>query len=192
MIFFSSLSQVLAQDPQPGAPEVESIAPGGQAQMATQIGNFTVTFKKPVQGLKAKDLKVNGSAATAVSGAERGPYVFSGYLFPLPGVMKITLSPGDITDLQNGIPFAGSSWTIRLFAPDKDEDRDGLPNLIEIDAQSDPMVEDTDKDGMLDAVEYLQPCLKINVDDAREDPDEDGVSNLAELKRKTDACVSNP
>ncbi|MBP7148345.1 MAG: DNRLRE domain-containing protein [Acidobacteria bacterium] len=77
------------------------------------LPSVTVTFSKPVTGVDAGDLAVNGSAATAVSGSGSGPYIFTGYAAPGNGLVTVVLAAGGIQDAQ-GQPFAGDTWNYAL------------------------------------------------------------------------------
>lgn len=85
---------------------------GSVVPVLTQV---QVTFAKPVTGVVASDLIVDGSAATSVScpacsgGAGVGPYVFTGFASPKSNPFTITLSAGNIKDLS-GRSFDGDSW----------------------------------------------------------------------------------
>ena len=75
------------------------------------LGSIAVWFTKPVTGVAAADLLVNGAQATAVSEAagSAGPYRFSGWATPAPGAVLVTLLPGAIRDVDSK-PFAGDAW----------------------------------------------------------------------------------
>ncbi len=77
------------------------------------LPSVTVAFSKPVTGVAAGNLTVNGSPATSVAGSLSGPYIFSGYAVPPNGLVTIALAAGSIQDLQ-GQSFAGSSWNYAL------------------------------------------------------------------------------
>ncbi|HEU0011741.1 MAG TPA: lamin tail domain-containing protein, partial [Verrucomicrobiae bacterium] len=70
------------------APTLASIspAPGGVVKSLTQV---TVAFSEDVGGVDAPDLRINGAAATSVSGSLRGPYAFN---FPQPASSNVTVS----------------------------------------------------------------------------------------------------
>lgn len=83
------------------------------------LSSISVTFSKPVIGVTAGVLTVNGSAATAFSGVAGtvGPYVFSGYTAPAEGAVSVIMASGAIVE-ANGTsqPFAGDSWGYTYFA----------------------------------------------------------------------------
>ena len=66
-----------------------------------------------------------------------------------------------------------------------DTDSDGLSNLEEFHANTDPNNHDTDSDGMPDIWE-LGNALGPNADDANGDYDQDGSSNIREFQNGTD------
>ncbi len=87
----------------------------------------------------------------------------------------------------DGLPDA---WELRHFGDlswdaDDDPDSDGLSNLAEYNAGTDPNNPDSDSDGMPDGWETangLNPLL----DDSEADPDNDSLKNLDEFKKGTD------
>ncbi|WP_455391596.1 hypothetical protein [[Eubacterium] cellulosolvens] len=68
---------------------------------------------------------------------------------------------------------------------DKDLDSDGLKNLAEYQATTDPTNDDTDSDGMKDGWE-VNNGLKPLDDDSGDDLDSDGYTNLQEFQNHTD------
>ncbi len=70
----------------------------------------------------------------------------------------------------------------------EDDDGDGLSNLNEYYAGTDPCDPDTDGDGMEDGWEEEHECLKSNTIDGAEDYDGDGLSSLEEYGYKTSPC----
>ena len=78
------------------------------------LDNISVTFTKPVVHVTPDDLTVNGSPATQVLGISGtpGPYQFSGYAPPGPGLVNVALLADGIQDTQLPVHgFAGDSWT---------------------------------------------------------------------------------
>jgi len=94
------------------APVVATVTPVNGAQVS-QLPRIEVIFSEPVLGVSAADLRVNGVAATNVTGGEAGPYVFT---FPPPaaGAVNFTWAPGHgITDFASNA-FAGAGWSVTL------------------------------------------------------------------------------
>jgi len=89
------------------APVVASETPA-RGSVIVSLAEVSVAFSKPVVGVTAEDLRVNGVPALAVSGSGAGPYVFS-VQDPGFGVVQVVLSGQAIHDLQ-GTPFAGDAW----------------------------------------------------------------------------------
>lgn len=182
-------------------PQVEYAVPGYFFPNSVDISSVQVRFNFPVTNVQAGDLKVNGSPAMRISGSGLGPYVFTGYLAPPPGKVEIVLNPGKIKGPPDRPRFGGFSWTVRLFDPLKDDDRDGLTNREEVYFNTDPLMVDKDGDGLPDPYELKHPCLSPIINEAlphndfgvihpgNDDADGDGVSNLEEHKRGTDPCV---
>lgn len=78
-----------------------------------ELGPVTVTFSEPVQGVTAAALRVNGIAASSVSGAGGGPYLFQGFIAPGDGPAVVELAAGQIRD-GVGNTFAGGNWQYQI------------------------------------------------------------------------------
>lgn len=81
-------------------------------------------------------------------------------------------------------------WEVDYFGnlnkgPNDDPDNDGLNNLGEYNAGSDPTSRHTDSDSMPDGWEVINHLNPL-VNDASQDPDEDGYSNIIEYLKGTD------
>jgi hypothetical protein len=93
-------------------PAVAAAVPAPGATVRT-LERAEVTFTEEVTGVRARDLLVNGGAASSAAGSGRGPYVFS---FPRPasGAVRFEWDSGRaIRDLA--IPpnaFRGGAWTV--------------------------------------------------------------------------------
>jgi hypothetical protein len=96
----------------PQAPKVASTLPTKSAVLGT-LPMIRVTFSTNVNGVDAGDLSVNGSPATALSGAAGGSvYDFSGYAAPGNGHVGVVLAAGGISDAANGsLLFTGNTWS---------------------------------------------------------------------------------
>ncbi|MEO5916012.1 MAG: lamin tail domain-containing protein [Luteolibacter sp.] len=93
--------------------------PGSTAGTLTQA---EVAFSEPVTGVDAADFKVNGVAATSVTGFGSGPYTFT-FSQPAAGAVNFTWAAGHgIADLA-GNPFGGAGWSVTRSAS-------GAGNLI--------------------------------------------------------------
>ena len=170
----------------------------------TDLSVVIIEFLKPVVGVKAEDLIVNGSPATKVVkeiqnyGDEY--YTFSGFALPPLGKVKIELSAGEIISVNKNKPFAGITFTKYLLDPQADEDQDGLTNQKELDHHTSPVDKDTDADGLPDSFEVENECLNPVGDQAHpqgydgkplpgdNDADDDGLTDLEEFQRGTDPC----
>ncbi len=95
-------------------PAVSQVIPVAGAQVS-RLEQIEATFSEPVLGVNASDLLINGLAATSVTGAGIGPYVFK---FPQPtgGTVQLAWAGGHgITDAAaNPNPFSGGNWTVTL------------------------------------------------------------------------------
>ena len=173
-----------------------------EASDTVDFSSFRVEWSVPVTGIQAEDLTVNGSSAAHVTGSGAGPYIFTGYASPALGLVVVKLAPGRIVRDSEAHPhFEGNSWSFRLFAPEGDDDADGLTNAKEIEFGTDPTKSDTDDDELPDFYEVEHHCLKPFFNEALPhevygrivpgdgDADDDGISNLEEFKRGTDPCA---
>lgn len=94
-------------------PTIAEVSPAKGASVA-KLPLVEVTFSKPVTGVTAADLTVNGSAATAVFGSGAGPYRFSGFSAPSAGSVNLVLRPGNIRDIA-GAAFQGDQWNYTML-----------------------------------------------------------------------------
>lgn len=95
------------------APTVASESPR-RLTSVNSLPSVVVTFSGAVSGVVASNLQVNGSSATAVSGAGAGPYTFSGYAVPAVGSVTIAMNAGSIVSVPGAVPFGGDSWTLSV------------------------------------------------------------------------------
>lgn len=112
-------SYTLVDNVAPAIDLVETSVPGqstkhvlpAPSSVVSTMTQTTVHFSEPVTGVNASDLRINGQAATAVTGSEAGPYVFS-FAQPGNGAVNFTwqAAPG-ITD-GNGNLFVAESWSV--------------------------------------------------------------------------------
>jgi hypothetical protein len=100
------------------APTVTTLnpQPGATLSHLTQI---QATFSKPVAGLDASALLINGKPASQVSGTGLGPYTFV-FETPTPGAVQVSWNPTagihDLAAAPNA--FAGGSWSYSLHLGD--------------------------------------------------------------------------
>ncbi|MBX3732799.1 MAG: CotH kinase family protein [Verrucomicrobiae bacterium] len=89
-----------------------------------ELESLEVRFNKPVTGVDASDLLVNGVPALDVAEGEPGQFVFT-MEPPEPGAVRVTWAPDHgITDLTSRAnPFAGDGWNYTL---DPDAEPPGL------------------------------------------------------------------
>lgn len=95
-------------------PAVSAISPVPGATV-NQLTQFAVTFTKPVTGVSAADLLINGKPANSVNGSGAGPYTFY-FNAPAPGSVQVSWanSPG-FHDLAGNAFVGGSSWTYSVY-----------------------------------------------------------------------------
>ncbi len=80
-----------------------------------RLGEVEVNFSRPVDGVDAGDLRINGVSATKVTGVGAGPYRFS-FSPATAGEAIISWAPGHgiSTDEAEPVAFADFSWKYRL------------------------------------------------------------------------------
>ena len=98
----------------PSAPRVDTTHP--QAGTLVQVlQEVEINFDRPVLGVDAADLLVNGQPATNLAGIGAGPYWFE---FPAPAAGTVTFNwrngHGITDDSPLGHPFAGGGWQCAL------------------------------------------------------------------------------
>ncbi|MHA2459859.1 MAG: SBBP repeat-containing protein [Candidatus Thorarchaeota archaeon] len=89
-----------------------------------------------------------------------------------------------VTGSTYGYTGAGSESFVLKIRPAGDEDGDGLPNEMEVEAGTDALSNDTDSDGMPDYWE-VHNGLNATLDDANADLDQDGLINILEYEMQT-------
>ena len=102
-----------------GPPVITSVTPDGADASAPDAASaITVNFNKPVTGVTAGDLTVDGSPATTVTGSDQS-YTFSGYTLPTVAHagtdVAVALAAGSIT--AGADAFAGDAWTMAMYDP---------------------------------------------------------------------------
>ncbi|PYI83526.1 MAG: hypothetical protein DME26_14835, partial [Verrucomicrobia bacterium] len=95
------------------APPVITVrSPPADATLA-RLSQVDVTFSKPVTGIDAADLLVNGQVPASVSGSGSGPYSFT-FAQPAPGTVTFSWAPAHGIADSSGNSFMGSGWTVTL------------------------------------------------------------------------------
>ncbi len=94
--------------------EVDAVFPTPASTVAV-LTQATVTFSEAVTGVDAADLLVKGVPASAVTGADAGPYVFT---FPQPadGAVAFTWAAGTGIVDTAGNAFAPNTWSVTKAA----------------------------------------------------------------------------
>lgn len=95
----------------PDGPSLASVMPMPLSHLR-YLGQVEVSFTRPVSGVDAADLLLNGVPASAVSGVGAGPYRFS---FPPaqagPARLEWSADHGIASDEEVVIPFTGLPWS---------------------------------------------------------------------------------
>ena len=135
-------------------------------------------------------LYVGGTLASTVAGrfqpaAQSLLYIGRGHLDPAESYLK-----GRIDDLRLYSRALNSNEVRGVYDAANDLDNDGLINLSEAAAGTNPTLTDTDGDGMSDGWE-VQFGLNPLVADATSDPDGDGLLNVNEFTRNLSPFVWN-
>ena len=73
----------------------------------------------------------------------------------------------------------------------EDSDSDGLTDSVEVAGGTNPLVPDSDYDGFPDPFEVANTCMDPLTDDRGADPDGDGLDNLTEFGVGTNPCSSD-
>ena len=185
-------------------------------QQTTDMTKVLISFSKPVRGIRAEDLTVNGFPAKylkTLHAKQANPmddgsllypdeetYLFTGFR-PLEfGKVNLTLQSGNIVDEDTLTPFNGESWTCLYLDPVADPDNDGFTNEEEITHFTEYDSNDTDQDKLPDNFEVKNECLDP-ISDQRfimtymgeqlpgdDDADDDGLTDLQEFEKGTDPC----
>jgi len=95
-------------------PVVVALRPPANATVRA-LETIEVRFSKPVDGVDAADLLINGVPAADVTMGEPGQFVFA-FAEPVPGWVQVAWATDHgITDLSSsGNPFAGGTWNYTL------------------------------------------------------------------------------
>lgn len=96
------------------APTVSALNPPANSNLR-ELTSIEVNFSEAVTGVDAADLRINGVAATSVTGRGNGPYQFQ-LATPANGAVTVAWAAGhgiiDLATARN--PFAGGSWNYTL------------------------------------------------------------------------------
>ena len=146
------------------------------------------------------ELYVNGVLAGSGLKMSAGATSFEGVGFKGDGEMS--LDDVVVSRIRpRGLSADGDSladeWELRHFGTLErtglgDADGDGIRDIDEFKAGTDPLAADTDGDGLPDRWEIRCGTDPTNPDDAHADPDGDGVDNLAEYELGTDPLAPDP
>ncbi|MHC1768269.1 MAG: lamin tail domain-containing protein [Verrucomicrobiia bacterium] len=98
-----------------GVPRLEALIPEAGAVLH-ELFAIEAAFDRPVIGVEADDLLINGTGATNVIEVEAGRFVFA---FPQPADGPVSVSwrtDHGIRDAEQGVEFEGGSWSYVLDA----------------------------------------------------------------------------
>jgi len=178
---------------------------------------WEISFDRPVSGLQAGDLVVNGSPALTLSGSGAGPYIFSGYQLPQVGgptsSLQITFTPnaGVSSGQIPGGPTSGGPapdaqvWNFQLVDPNGSVPGD--PTLTagqKMNLNLDPTRADSGHDGVADSLKLAHPCTAnlgwVNIDAPMDmagtiqPPLKDAAGNTLrqDFQNGTDPCAAQP
>jgi cell wall-associated NlpC family hydrolase len=155
-------------DPHVNAQAAFEISGGG-----TNLRPWTVTHARN-QGTDHDYRNFMDEARAAAGGAYAGNFAgVSGYDDPLPG--------GDPAQV---VGFGGTGSAVA--PPPPDADADGLADVFEMSAGTDPNLPDADADGLTDGFEVARGLDPLAVD-----TDDDGLSDGYEVRMGTDALAAD-
>jgi hypothetical protein len=93
-------------------PLVSAINPVPGSTIAA-LTSISAIFSESVTGVNAADLRINGVAASTISGSGAGPYVF-GFPQPAEGTVQVNWASGHGIQDSAANPFAGGAWSYSL------------------------------------------------------------------------------
>ncbi|MBI2947420.1 MAG: lamin tail domain-containing protein [Verrucomicrobia bacterium] len=126
----------------PAGPALTNVLPVPETTLR-RLGEVEISFTRPVDGIDAADLRLNGVAATNVVGVGAGPYRFS---FPSAPAGEVTLSwsAGHGVTTDEAVPgaFTGFPWKYRI------DPAQPAPSVVisEIMAENQTGITDEEKD----------------------------------------------
>jgi hypothetical protein len=116
------------------------------------LPRVSVTYDKPITGVRAADLTVDGHPATTVTGSGAGPYVFTGYPSPGLGTVGVRLASVDTS--------LAESWTYDEVDPHATVPGDTLTVGQKLALSLDPTRADSGGDGIPDGFKLAHPCIQ--------------------------------
>jgi hypothetical protein len=126
----------------PAGPALTNVIPVPETTLR-RLGEVEISFTRPVEGMDAADLRLNGIKATKVVGVGAGPYRFSFASAPA-GEVTLSWSPGHgiATDDPVPVAFTGFPWKYRI------DPAQSAPSVVisEIMAENQTGITDEEKD----------------------------------------------
>ena len=132
----------------PAGPVVTSRIPLTSATLR-RLGEVELSFDRPVAGVNAADLLLNGSGALSVTGVGAGPYRFT-FVEAGAGQAAVSWNPGHgiVADDEGAAAFDGSGWSYTV-APDQPAP-DVVLNELLAENQTGLADEDTDQEDWIE------------------------------------------
>ena len=172
-----------------------------QAILQLRGADFSIVLDEDIAVANLIGLNENGEVAFSLldlPGGNSGPFTAEelGDLFQLPdaisgdGTLTLLRDAGDLDNDGLSDAWERENFGDTSAAPDQDPDGDGLDNLAEQGASTNPQLADTDEDGLTDGEEVTlhrtNPTSKDSDGDSLEDADEI-ARNLNPINADTDA-----
>lgn len=123
------------------------------------LPQVSVTYDRPMTGVRAAALTVNGQPATAVTGGGAGPYVFTGYPAPGLGTAHVALSGNGVAG-TDGSPALTETWSYDVVDPNAAVAGDTMTVGQRLARSLDPTRADSGGDGIPDSFKLAHPCIQ--------------------------------
>lgn len=132
-------------------PQTSLIYPTYTYPWTAALPQIRVTYDKPVTGVTAGDLTVDGRPAIHVTGSGAGPYTFTGYPTPADGLVRVALA-GTFPE----------SWSYDKLNPNAKVPGDTLTVGQKLALSLNPTRADSGEDGIPDGFKLAYPCTQAD------------------------------